>query len=206
MTRPRWHRGVLGKQDIGDLENSLPQGGASDRIEPSSTLLARTGPSSRLGRAVQRDLPGAFPVRFVLFDKAERGWGLPWHQDRVIAVEDRIDQPGYSAWTRKGGVWHTEPPDGLLSRMLFVRVLLTDVADGGMAFAKGSDAEGRVPADQAEEAANRYPVEIEKGRAGDVLVLPALTLHKSTPASCRRRVLRVDYAAESLPEPLAWAA
>jgi len=48
--------------------------------------------------------------------------------------------------------------------------------------------------------------EIEEAEAGDILVLPMLTLHRSRPADTvkNRRVLRIDYARDALPEPLQW--
>jgi hypothetical protein len=150
------------------------------------------------------------PVRAVAFDKTERtNWVLPWHQDRVIAVAARHPVAGYDHWSEKQGVWHCQPPTAILSEMLFVRVHLddADAQTGAMEIAVGSEVAGFVPAKEAESTANCYPREVCIARRGDILVLPMLTLHRSlaalVPAS--RRVLRIDYAASTLPPPLAWA-
>lgn len=61
-------------------------------------------PASVLGRE-------CFPVRAILFDKsAEQNWSLGWHQDRTIAVKQRIDVDGFGPWSVKSGMIHVEPP------------------------------------------------------------------------------------------------
>jgi hypothetical protein len=52
-------------------------------------------PVSVLGRE-------CLPVRAILFDKsAEQNWSLGWHQDRTIAVRQRIDVEGVRAMERQ---------------------------------------------------------------------------------------------------------
>lgn len=159
---------------------------------------------------IRRKHPGMVAVRPVAFDKStDANWTLPWHQDRVIAVRDRHDVPGFGNWSRKHGIWHCEPPAKLLAQMLFVRVHLDDAGadEGAMEIAIGSHAEGLVAADRAEALASQYPNEVCAAQRGDVLILQMLTLHRSLPATrpATRRVLRLDYAAFDLPAPLAWA-
>ena len=44
------------------------------------------------------------PVRVLYFDKnPDANWAVPWHQDRTIAVAQRIDVPGYDMWSVKAG-------------------------------------------------------------------------------------------------------
>ena len=51
--------------------------------------------ASVLGNAAQA-------VRAILFDKtASTNWGLPWHQDRTIAVAERIEVEGFGPWDRQ---------------------------------------------------------------------------------------------------------
>jgi hypothetical protein len=41
------------------------------------------------------------------FNKTERAnWGVPWHQDKTIAVREKIELPGFTAWSVKQGVIH----------------------------------------------------------------------------------------------------
>ncbi|MCB1356851.1 MAG: phytanoyl-CoA dioxygenase family protein [Maritimibacter sp.] len=160
-------------------------------------------------RAVRRLAPEAVPVRIVAFNKSESAnWGVPWHQDRVIAVAGRAEVAGYRNWTRKSGTWHCEPPLSALDDMLFVRVHLddTDGSNGAMQIAVGSHAGGIVLSATAEQVANTYPVETCDAKRGDVLILKMLTLHASSPARVQsgRRVLRIDFASRDLPAPLSW--
>ena len=45
--------------------------------------------------------PECLPVRAILFDKnADQNWSLGWHQDRTIAVRQRIDIDGFGPMAR----------------------------------------------------------------------------------------------------------
>ncbi len=170
----------------------LSQGGLAPTLAKLSGLLA------------------ANPVRIVAFNKSSgTNWGVPWHQDRVIAVEERREVEGFSNWSQKAGVWHCEPPLNLLEHILFVRVHLddTDAESGAMEVARGSHKAGKVKAADAAEVAARYPLEVCTAKRGDVLVLKMLTLHRSGVAkqARARREVRVDFASFALPAPLNWA-
>jgi hypothetical protein len=155
-------------------------------------------------------LPGARPVRVIAFNKTEsNNWTLPWHQDRVVALRERIETPGFTNWTNKGGIWHAEPPVALLERMLFARVHLdpADIENGCLQLALGTHMRGRIAAADAATIANAAPIENCVARRGDVLFAKALILHRSSPSrtSAGRRAIRIDYCAEDLPSPLGWA-
>ncbi|WP_143831354.1 phytanoyl-CoA dioxygenase family protein [Octadecabacter temperatus] len=146
----------------------------------------------------------------VSFSKTnDANWQVPWHQDRVILVRDRMNVSGFTNWSNKVGQWHCQPPSDVLEDMLFVRVFLDscDAQSGGMEFAVGSHANGIVPASEAATNADRFPTSIETAEAGDILVLPMLTLHRSVPAKAPngRHVLRLDFARSALPEPMLWS-
>ncbi len=169
------------------------------------------GPEGSVGRALGGIWPGVRPVRIVSFTKdASTNWAVPWHQDRIIAVQDKADVPGFTNWSSKGGRWHCEPPRKVLDAMLFVRMHLDAATsdNGAMEIALGSHRAGIVPAEAAERVASEHPSELCLGERGEVLVLKMLTLHRSRPATSKepRRALRVDYAGEALPEPLHWSA
>jgi ectoine hydroxylase-related dioxygenase (phytanoyl-CoA dioxygenase family) len=154
-------------------------------------------------------MPNAFPTRAVVFNKqGANNWGVPWHQDRVIAVAQKVDSAPCTNWSRKAGVWHCEPPLDVLSNMLFLRVYLgDDSADNGpMEIALGSHRWGAVSSEDANAVAADHQIEQCDGRRGDILVLNMLILHRSQPAqrATGRRVIRADYANFALPAPLAW--
>jgi len=47
----------------------------------------------------------AKPVRSILFDKTpESNWYVTWHQDQTIAVNSRIEVPGFGPWSTKDGI------------------------------------------------------------------------------------------------------
>ena len=156
-------------------------------------------------------LPGARPVRVVAFNKTkENNWTLPWHQDRVVALRERVETPGFDNWTNKAGIWHAEPPIGLLKRMIFARVHLdpAEAENGCLQLALGTHACGKIVAAEAEAIADAAQVENCVAARGDVLFAHALILHRSAPShvSVGRRAIRIDYCADDLPAPLAWAA
>ncbi len=202
-----WLRGAISEAELAQFDAAAAlESKAGARIKASGPLVAR---QSALCQAISRLDPGAKPVRVVAFNKTPAtNWGVPWHQDRVIAVAARQDVPGFGNWTKKSDVWHCEPPQNILDEMLFVRVHLddTDQANGAMEIALGSHISGLVPAACAAQVAGAYPVETCTAKRGDVLVLKMLTLHGSKPSktASNRRVFRIDFAASDLPAPLAW--
>lgn len=206
-----WFRSGLSAEDLTKLDDvceTADRPGA--RLSWSARLREALGPASDMARLAEQVVPGGRPVRFVAFDKSNRAnWSLPWHQDRVIAVAERHDVPGFGAWSRKGDVWHCEPPTECLRSMVFARIHLdrADESNGCMELALGTHLLGRVAAGSLEEAAGSAPHESCVAERGDVLFVKALTLHRSGVSNGigRRRALRVDYSAWSPPAPLAFA-
>jgi hypothetical protein len=152
----------------------------------------------------------AKPVRVLFFDKTpSSNWAVPWHQDRTIAVKERVDIAGYGPWSSKGGIVHVEPPISILQGMLSLRLFVDDCGedDGPLEVAIGSHRYGRVPAREVPDIASKSRTFTATGRAGDVLAMKALAIHRSKRASLpsRRGTLHVDYAAVELPAPLEWA-
>lgn len=186
-------------------------------LDEASAIDARSGARlsvvegiNAIDALAQSVLPGARPVRIVAFNKTEsNNWTLPWHQDRVVALRERIETPGFSNWTNKAGTWHAEPPIALMQQMIFARVHLDAAgADNGcLQLALGTHQRGRIASEDAEAVAKSAPIEDCVAERGDVLFTHALILHRSSPSrlGTGRRAIRIDYCAESLPLPLAWA-
>lgn len=205
-----WLRGALDEAAVASLEPIAEAGsrpGARSALAgaPSAALV-----KSGLNEIIAGMLDGAKPVRLVLFNKsADQNWGVPWHQDRLIAVSERAPVAGYDNWSSKRGVWHCEPPEHILRNMLFVRVHLDDaVADNGaMEVALGSHLRGAAPASDALHIAESLVVEPCVGNRGDILICSMFTLHRSprSASGAPRRALRIDYASGELPHPLKWA-
>ena len=87
-------------------------GSAGRRLFGVPGLADVLGPDGPVGAVAASVLGGAArPVRAILFDKTARtNWSLAWHQDRVIAVQRRMDVEGFGPWSRKHGALHVAPP------------------------------------------------------------------------------------------------
>jgi hypothetical protein len=152
----------------------------------------------------------ARPVRVLFFEKTpSSNWALPWHQDRTIAVKQQTDVDGYGPWSSKGGIVHVEPPVSILQGMFALRIFVDDCGenDGPLEVAIASHRYGRVPVRDVSEIAGRSGVFTATGRAGDVLAMKSLAIHRSKRATSptRRGTLHIDYALVDLPASLEWA-
>lgn len=176
-------------------------------VERLTPLLAADGP---IGAVAARLMDGApRPVRAILFDKTpQTNWALAWHQDRVIAVRERIDQDGFGPWTRKHGALHVAPPFAILEAMLTLRVHLDPVpaTNAPLLIAPGSHKAGRLPEVEIPSVVARCGTLACLAESGDIWAYSTPILHASERASApgRRRVLQVDYAAGELPGRLEW--
>ena len=207
-----WRRKLLSANEIEKLALHCDVGGAPGvRMPLSSELLPLLGPNSKVSREVAKFGVDGVPVRLVAFNKSDdANWGVPWHQDRVAAVATKVECAGYSNWVAKEGFWHCEPPIDLLTHMLVVRIHIDpcDEQNGAMEIAQGSHKLGFVPASMAGSVVKSLPTELCEADAGDVLIMKALTLHRSLKAlnASSRRALRVDYARRSdLDRKLHWS-
>lgn len=148
-------------------------------------------------------------VRSILFNKSDQAnWRVAWHQDLTIAVAEKAELEGYSAWSVKEGVLHVQPPEEILEHMLTVRVHLdpADETNGALWVSPGSHRFGRVPASEAAALAGRNGKYLCAVNAGDAVLMSPLILHASRKATSGipRRVIHLEFAGVSLPEPLAW--
>ena len=154
--------------------------------------------------------PDLEPVRAILFNKtSEANWPVAWHQDRTIAVKDRIDTPGYGSWTVKGGIPHVQPPAELLDEMATLRVHLdpTPAENGALHMISGSHRHGFITQDEIATCAKNGST-IAECEPGDVLIMRPLLLHSSRRAEIptNRRVLHFELAPKHLlPASLKWS-
>jgi hypothetical protein len=184
--QPFARRNLLEMPEIATLANSLEMRGLIDQV---------------LGA-------DAIPVRGILFDKnPDANWVVPWHRDLSIAVDRRIDLPGFGPWSTKAGVVHVQPPIEILAKMLTVRLHLDycPESNGALRVVPGSHRQvareiDHSPADQTIVAC---PV-----NRGGVLLMRPLLLHASAPANqaSHRRVIHIEYAGCALPGGLRWHA
>ena len=206
-----WFRNALSEAELQYFDTHCSTGSApGERLAWTAELDSIVGGGSMLSEMAHSLLPAADPVRLVAFNKStDSNWLVPWHQDRVIAVREKMPVSGYVNWSNKTGTWHVEPPLSLLEKMIFARVHLddTDKRNGCLELALGSHSLGHVNALEADEKARVLPHELCRARRGDVLFVKALCLHRSRPSkqATQRRTLRVDYSADAPAPPLQWA-
>jgi ectoine hydroxylase-related dioxygenase (phytanoyl-CoA dioxygenase family) len=206
-----WFRDVLAPDALHFLDQTCTANGTPGRrLEHSADLSEYLHTENQLSKLAQSVLPGARAVRAVIFNKSKsENWYIPWHQDRVIAVKQKQDLDGYSSWTDKAGTWHVEPPIEMLEKMFFARIHLddTDERNGCLEVALRTHELGKIRAEDVGEVVAHAPVEMCRANRGDVLLVKALTLHRSQKAKADtdRRTLRIDYCASALPAPLEWA-
>lgn len=151
----------------------------------------------------------AFPVRGLFFDKRPgANWEVSWHQDLSIAVAERLETPGFSAWSVKKGVVHVQPPASILENMLTVRVHLDDCGEdnGPLRVLGGSHGHGRLTDEQIETWKRQGEEVTCIVPKGGVLLMRPLLLHASSPARNprHRRVIHLEYASSGLPGGLRW--
>lgn len=178
------------------------------RISPEIVELANS--PALVALAQQFLSPAARPVKALLFDKGRRSnWLVPWHQDVMIAVRQRIDVPGYGPWSEKNGVMHVQPPVEVLQRMVALRLHLdpATAAAGALRVVPGSHRFGKLPPRKLEHVRASHGERICEAQTGDVLALKPLLLHSSAKATRpeARRVLHFEYADTPLPGGLEWA-
>jgi hypothetical protein len=178
------------------------------RLGTLASHLAPPGPIAKLaaslrGRQVR-------PVRAIAFDKSPAAnWALGWHQDRTINVAARAEVEGFGPWTVKQGSPHVEPPFAFIATMLTLRIHLDPVTpdNAPLEIALGSHTRGYIAEPEVAGVVADSRVVACLAAPGDVWAYATPILHASRRSASPgpRRVLQVDYSAETLPAPLAWA-
>ena len=195
---------------LGALQRMLPQSTKpGERIYGNADLSRwlSDGPVGEIARGIVG--PSSQPVRAILFDKTPgANWALGWHQDRTIAVRERVDRSGFDHWNFKAGVTHVEPPFGFIERMITVRIHLDPVPEDNapLLIALGSHRCGKIEEGQIDQVVEGGDTFACTAEAGDVWLYRTAVLHASARSTSgrSRRVLQVDYSADALPGGLEW--
>jgi ectoine hydroxylase-related dioxygenase (phytanoyl-CoA dioxygenase family) len=148
-------------------------------------------------------------VRGIFFDKqSHTNWKVPWHQDRTIAVKNRVEVLDYHPWSLKGGIPHVQPPTAILDQMLTVRIHLdrTDESNGALKVIPGSHRHGKLTDVEINFWKQKFPGISCNFAPGGVLLMRPLLLHASSIATMpsHRRVIHLEYASAHLPSRLEW--
>lgn len=206
-------RSVLSATDLQGIEEAvaeLPPDQAGIRLHGIAALrrfLISSGPVGAIAASVLGEK--CHPVRAILFDKTPAtNWSLAWHQDRTIAVEQRIEVSGFGPWTVKNGLVHVAPPFELLASMVTLRVHFDAVpaTNAPLLIAPGSHRLGRIPEAEISQVVKRCGTKACLADARDIWLYATPILHASEAAiePTHRRVLQIDFAVGSLPGGLKW--
>jgi len=197
-------------KSLGAVLSHLPPDRAGLRlrdVEGLAPFLTSTGQIGRFAASVLG--ADCRPVRAILFDKTpETNWVVGWHQDRTIAVKQRVVVEGFETWSVKSGMLHVEPPFELLSGMVTLRLHIDAVptSNAPLLIAPGSHKLGRVVEDSVREVVRRCGIFACLAEPGDIWLYASSILHASEAAvtPVHRRVLHLDFSAEQLPGGLEW--
>lgn len=146
-------------------------------------------------------------VRAIYFDKTpDANWKVPWHQDLTIAVGEKIETKGFTAWTKKAVIHHVQPPIEILEKMLTLRFHLDDAneTNGALKVLAGTHKFGRLGATEIQNLKSKQTVGLCKAEKGDCLLMKPLLVHSSSAGfqPKHRRVIHLEFSAENLPNGL----
>lgn len=204
---------------IADLSQIKPQQSASRKTEAIygvrdllnlSNSIREFSQSTRVRKIAESILEeNAKVVRAIYFDKtADANWKVPWHQDLTIAVREKRETKGFSAWTIKAGIQHVQPPISILENMLTLRFHLDDAdeTNGALKVVPESHLKGRLSAEQIEAEHRNNAVKLCRAQKGDCLLMRPLILHSSSAGTDpkNRRVIHFEFSAGKLPNNLEW--
>jgi ectoine hydroxylase-related dioxygenase (phytanoyl-CoA dioxygenase family) len=146
-------------------------------------------------------------VKAIYFDKpANSNWLVAWHQDLMINVTQRTDQPGFGPWTSKPEGVSVQPPVAVLENVVTLRIHLDDcdATNGALKVVPGSHRRGVVPAVAIPGLTPEATVCAVP--AGGVMLMKPLLLHASNRSTSERprRVMHLEFTSVELPAGLAW--
>lgn len=150
---------------------------------------------------------GCHLTKAIYFDKpAGSNWLVAWHQDLMINVAQRADQPGFGPWTAKTGWVAVQPPVWILENTVTLRLHLDDcdATNGALKVVPGSHRQGVVPPKAV--AAQAATPSLCVVPAGGAMLMKPLLLHASSRSTSARprRVIHLEFSSEELPAGLAW--
>jgi hypothetical protein len=137
------------------------------------------------------------PIDAQFFDKRpDANWAVPAHQDVVVPIPARADRTTMRSTHERNGLRYGEPAAHVLRELVALRVHFDDAGEsqGGLAIVCGSHTRGRLSDAEIRRIAPEA-FQPHACRAGDVLLMKPLALHRSPRSTAtRRRVLHILYA------------
>lgn len=148
-------------------------------------------------------------IKAIFFNKnLKYNWSVNWHQDKTIAVREKVDIPNFKNWTVKQGVPHVQPPLNILAKIVTVRIALddTDRHNGALKIIPQSHKLGILNQQQIDRIIELQTPLICVLKAGDALIMHPLTLHSSNKSKSNneRGTIHLEYNSCNLPQGLVW--
>jgi len=198
------------KQEVAHYDTPSPKYGIRSADKKFSTIATLMKSSLLLEKSTE--LLGAKPqvVRVIFFDKtAENNWLVPWHQDRTIALNKKMDVEGWGRWSLKDGVHHVQPSIDVLDKMVTFRVHLddSDRENGCLKIIENTHTKGLLSQSQIQHMISHDSYEYCEVKAGDVVLMRPHILHASSKCVSpkHRRIVHIEYSSYDLPKGLVWA-
>ncbi|MGK7876177.1 MAG: phytanoyl-CoA dioxygenase family protein [Xenococcaceae cyanobacterium] len=148
-------------------------------------------------------------VRAIYFNKTENAnWGVSWHQDKTIAVKEKVEFSGFVSWSVKQGVVHVQPPIEVMQNIVTLRLHLdaANEENGALKVLPKSHKLGILNKSQIEQIKANNNSVVCRVDAGDAVIMSTLILHSSLKAKTpsNRRVIHLEYSSFQLPGGLSW--
>ena len=183
-----------------ELDASLPPRRAGARNLLQLAVVAKLAHDATLLELARQALgTGATPFKATLFDKRDdANWLVAWHQDTVLPLRARREEPGWGPWSTKAGILHANAPADVLAAIVAIRVHLDDstAANGSLKVLPGTHTLGILDDGQIAALSARATAVDCLADPGACVVMRPLLLHASSKAKspARRRVLHIEYA------------
>jgi hypothetical protein len=151
---------------------------------------------------------GYFVIKSIYFDKPQQSnWFVAYHQDLMIAVNQKTELPGFGPWTIKPGQVSVLPPVAILAGNFTLRIHLdaTDEHNGALKVVPGSHLKNIYRPETINWTVEKEEIcAVEKG---GVMMMKPLLLHASgrSTNNHKRRVIHIEFSKAFLPEPLQWS-
>ncbi|MGL5941649.1 MAG: phytanoyl-CoA dioxygenase family protein [Waterburya sp.] len=148
-------------------------------------------------------------VRAIYFNKTgENNWRVAWHQDKTIAVKQKIEIAGFNNWSIKEGIVHVQPPLEIMQDIVTLRIHLdaANEENGALQVIPKSHKLGILTQETITQIKTNKQSTICSVNTGDAVIMSPLILHSSLKAKkpSNRRVIHLEYASKELPGGLDW--
>lgn len=153
--------------------------------------------------------PNPQVVRVIYFDKTQdKNWLVTWHQDKTIALSNKIEIAGWGPWSVKDNIHHVQPSLEVLNKMITFRLHLDDANEnnGCLKVIPKSHELGILTQKKIIEITATSESYLCKVQAGDLLIMKPHILHSSSKSVNpeHRRVIHIEYSNYELPDKITW--